>query len=503
MKSILLTFVGNHDPFDPADGSDGPILNLISAKSFDSIYLFYNNDHYLKRASDLYQEIQRRKINSRVTYVAIETPDPTDYTMLYPLMNNACQKILEETQKYHPQYYIALASGTPQMHTIWVLLQQAKLFPATLLQAIDKRFDKSGQAYREISFEIDNFPAIVSPDEIKRLLNISELKRERLEAERKSLTKDLGFSEIVGQSALLRREIEKAAMIADKDIPVLICGETGTGKELFARAIHYHSPRKEQPFICVNCAVLPENLIESELFGHKKGAFTGAIQDKKGKFELADKGTIFLDEIGDMPLVTQAKILRALQEKEITPVGSETTIKIDVRIISATNMDLEQARQEKRFRDDLYFRIKGLILQIPPLRKRKEDILLLANYFLPENIKLTPDAQKFLVSYHWPGNVRELLNCLQTAAAMSHKGKITEEMLIDLLQKQTTMQPLGIKCELPAHDIQLKALMEQIEKDLILKALKEERNNQTRAASRLGMTRQNLNKKLAKYGIAT
>ncbi|MBN1351934.1 sigma 54-interacting transcriptional regulator [candidate division KSB1 bacterium] len=503
MKNILLSFVGNHDPFDPVDNSDGPILNLLSHKSFEKIYLFYNSDIYLRQASELNVELKKRDVDTYLSYVPIEITDPTDYSLLFPLINDACQKILTENSHQNSYYFIAMASGTPQMHTIWVLLQQSQLFPAKLLQALEPKFRKTGLAYREITFEIDNFPKIISPDEIKRLLNISELKRERLEAERKSLTRDFGFSEIIGESELLRREIEKAVSIADSDVPVLICGETGTGKELFARAIHFNSQRKEHPFICVNCAALPEHLIESELFGHKKGAFTGAIQDKKGKFQLADEGTIFLDEIGDMPLSTQAKILRALQEKEISPVGSEKTIKLDVRVISATNMNLEHARQEKRFRDDLYYRIKGLALEIPPLRKRKQDIIILANHILQNKARLTSDAQKFLYNYSWPGNVRELKQSLHTANALSQGNEITKEILMDLLQEQLVGYPGGIKFELPAGEFDLKETLEHIEKDMILNALKEERNNQTRAAKRLGMTRQNFNKKLLKYNIAT
>lgn len=247
---------------------------------------------------------------------------------------------------------------------------------------------------------------------------------------------------IIGKSKEIKDLVDIVMQVAPTDISVLIYGESGVGKEIFARAIHNYSKRAAQQLLSVNCGAIPEGILESELFGHKKGSFTGAIESRKGYFELADGGTLFLDEIGEMPLSTQVKLLRAIETKEFMKVGSESSIKVDVRIIAATNKDLQIEVNSKRFREDLYFRLKAVTINIPPLRKRTEDIPLLVEHFIKEfceankinNITIESDALNLLINYPWPGNIRELKNTIETAIALSKNGKLTAEIFVPLLK---------------------------------------------------------------------
>jgi len=247
--------------------------------------------------------------------------------------------------------------------------------------------------------------------------------------------------EIIGKSKQIKDLIDIALQVSQSDISVLIYGESGVGKDLFARAIHNNSKRSVRKLISVNCGAIPEGILESELFGHKKGAFTGAVDDRKGYFELADGGTLFLDELAEMPLTTQVKLLRVLETGEFLPLGSETTKKVDVRIIAATNKDLQLEVDSKRFREDLYFRLKAVSLYIPPLRERKSDIPLLINHFLTnyseqnniKSLKVNDDAIDFLQEYYWPGNIRELKNVIETATALNTNGHLNINSFSPLL----------------------------------------------------------------------
>jgi|YNPMSStandDraft_2_1061718.scaffolds.fasta_scaffold00233_19 transcriptional regulator with PAS, ATPase and Fis domain len=247
---------------------------------------------------------------------------------------------------------------------------------------------------------------------------------------------------IISVSKEIKELVDIAAQLAKSDVTVLLIGESGVGKELFASLIHNESKRKDKPFIRVNCGAIPEGIIESELFGHKKGAFTSAIESRKGYFELADKGTIFLDEIGDLPLTTQVKLLRVLENKEFMPVGAETVVKVDVRVIAATNKDLQKEVQNRRFREDLFFRLKAVTLVIPPLRKRKADIPLLIDHFLEmlsqknktERPVIESEAMDYLLEYEWPGNIRELKNAMESAFALSKDGTISLDIISKIVQ---------------------------------------------------------------------
>jgi two-component system NtrC family response regulator len=285
---------------------------------------------------------------------------------------------------------------------------------------------------------------------------------------------------------------------------VLLEGESGTGKELLAKAIHFHSARKRGPFVTINCGAIPEQLLESELFGHRRGSFTGAVADKKGKFEAADRGTIFLDEIGELPLMLQVKILRVLQEREIDKVGDTRSIKVDARVIAATNRDLEKMIADGGFRDDLYYRLAVVSIRVPPLRERTDDIPLLVDHFLDKHVerlnKPRPDVDRTLYAafnrYAWPGNIRELENVIERALVLDRDGRIGVDDVPPRLR--AAEQHVGtLRMELPDDGVSL----EEVEKELLLAALQKHNWNQTRAATYLKITRSTLVYRMQKFGL--
>jgi Nif-specific regulatory protein len=328
-----------------------------------------------------------------------------------------------------------------------------------------------------------------------RLARIVESEREALEDERDKLkrvvTREHGFDSIVGHSPVMRRIFEQVRQVAKWNTTVLIRGESGTGKELIANAIHYNSPRANGSFLKINCAALPETLLETELFGHEKGAFTGATSQRKGRFEQADGGTLFLDEIGEISPAFQAKLLRVLQEGEIERVGGMKTIKVDVRLITATNRDLEAEVKEGNFREDLYYRLNVMPLYMPPLRDRIEDIPDLAHFLVDKiarlqgrPIEVMDSAIRQLMRYDWPGNVRELENCLERAAIMSEDGKIDRDV-INLTGLEERVQPGEIaqpKTRVDYDDPDVD------EREKVIAALEESGWVQAKAARLLGMT---------------
>ena len=309
------------------------------------------------------------------------------------------------------------------------------------------------------------------------------------------------FSNIIGTSGPMRQVYEQIAQVAHTNTTVLIRGESGTGKELIAHAIHYNSPRAQKPFIKVNCAALPEALIESELFGYEKGAFTGAQALKKGRFELAEGGTLFLDEIGDMNPSTQVKLLRVLQEKEFDRLGGTATFRTNVRVIAGTNKNLENAMAEGKFREDLYYRLNVFAIFVPPLRERKADLLLLADHFLQKYSRehqkdirrISTPAIDMLTAYHWPGNVRELENVIERAVLVCDEHAVHGHHLPPTLQ---TAQASGT-----VTTLSLSESVSAYEKDIVLDALKTTRGNRAKAARLLGTTERIINYKVRKYGI--
>ncbi|MCA9744171.1 sigma-54-dependent Fis family transcriptional regulator [candidate division KSB1 bacterium] len=337
---------------------------------------------------------------------------------------------------------------------------------------------------------------------VKNALMTSSLKREIAEL-RSELKNRFNFANIVGQSGRMQEVFRSIEKIIDSNVTVLIQGESGTGKELIARAIHYHSRmRNNKQFVAVNCSALPDSLLESELFGHEKGAFTGASGRRIGKFEVANGGTIFLDEIGLMSQMTQAKLLRVLQEREFERVGGNELVKVDVRVISATNVDLEEAVKNGTFREDLFYRISVFPIRLPSLRERREDIPLLAAHFLEKYCNqeskqiegIAPDALELLMAYGWPGNVRELENAIERATLLASTSEITPKDL------PNSVRAIGEK-KIYEKDATLSSWIEKLEEDALRQALLECEGNISKTAKKLGIGRATIYRKAKKYGL--
>ncbi len=346
-----------------------------------------------------------------------------------------------------------------------------------------------------------------SPDEIILRIRKAE-EQDRLREENCRLQREIrerySFQNILGKNAAMQGLFERVRKVASSKTTVLITGESGTGKELFARAIHYVSQRRDEPFVAINCGAIPENLLESELFGHVRGAFTGATGHKRGLFEEANGGTLFLDEIGELPLALQVKLLRALQEEEIRKVGDTKTHKVDVRVIAATARNLEEEVKQGRFREELYYRLNVVTVSIPPLRERREDIPLLADHYIRklsevnrrEPRELSPAALQLLMRYHWPGNVRELVNMLEQAVLLSEGERIEASDLPEALRAGAPA------ASLPAVEgFSLKQHRAVLEQRLISEALRECRQSRTKAAALLGISLRSLLYKIKEHGI--
>jgi len=357
-------------------------------------------------------------------------------------------------------------------------------------------------------------------DYITKPVNFDELKiviakireQQRLRSEnvylKKQLLERFQFSNIIGGSTAMQRVFERMQRIVKTDSTVLIFGESGTGKELVARALHHNSRRKSHAFVAVNCGAIPETLLESELFGHVRGAFTGAVRDKIGKFEAAHHGTLFLDEIGTMPMHLQSKLLRVLQEQEVERIGSTKTIKLDVRVISATNADLEEQVRQGAFREDLFYRLNVIPLHLPPLRERREDILPLVNHFLEKfrrlmvrpAIGMTRAALDILEQYHWPGNVRQLENVVERLVALTEGDAITPDDLPSEIADQGR-GGRGLCLDLSPQGIDMPAAIADLERKLIAKALLLSDGVKTKAAALLGLNRTTLVEKIRRLGV--
>ena len=317
---------------------------------------------------------------------------------------------------------------------------------------------------------------------------------------------EFDLKNIIGKSRPMKEMVDMVAMIAPSEATILITGESGTGKELIARSIHYNSNRRDHPLIIVNCAALAETLLESELFGHEKGAFTGADKRREGRFMQANKGTIFLDEIGEMSPMMQAKLLRAIQEREIQRVGSDDTIKVDVRILAATNRNLKDDVAEGKFREDLYYRLNVVTVNVPPLRDRQDDIPLLAQHFLEKYAEknrkrvkgFSPLAMDMLIKYNWPGNVRELENAVERAVILLAGDNITERDLPLSITQYYAEESDGVIVQPVNTEIRF---LEEIEKEAILAALEASGGNKSETARKLGINRKTLHKKLKNFGV--
>lgn len=359
------------------------------------------------------------------------------------------------------------------------------------------------------------FHFVTKPFNLEELMSLIEkaLTHKKLQQENQQLRSELNkkykFDQIVGSSEQIQNVLRLIERVADSDSTILVTGESGTGKELIARAIHYNSPRASGPFIPINCGAIPSELLESELFGHMKGAFTGAIANRIGRFESADGGTIFLDEIGDLEPSLQVKILRALQERSFEPVGSTKTVEVNVRVIAATNVNLEEAVEDGRFREDLFYRLNVIPLAVPALRERKTDIPILMNHFMDifnksKNRGLTgiaPDAMECLINYPWPGNIRELENLVERISILKGQGQVE---IADLPTKykagKTVSAEIG-NLDIPDNGMDFNSAVDNYENALILRALEKTGWNRNQAAALLRLNRTTLVEKMKKKGL--
>lgn len=400
----------------------------------------------------------------------------------------------------------------PKLDGISVLKKVKTLSPETIVIMITAyaSADTAIKAMKEGAYDYVTKPFKV--DEIKLIIK-NALEKKNLQKENillKQVVRDrYHFNNIIGQCPNMLALYDLLEKVAPTKTNILITGESGTGKELVAKAIHYNSPRKDKPFVTLNCGAIPESLIESELFGHMKGAFTDAIATKKGLFEMADEGTIFLDEISELPLLMQVKLLRVLQDKEFKRVGGTEDIRVDVRIISATNKDLEEAVREKRFREDLYYRLNVIQIKLPPLRERREDISLLAMHFLKRYteelskniVGISPESLRILLNYDFPGNVRELQNIIERAVALENTPELTPQNLSSYLEQQPLLKKNPFDLEIPNEGIDLEKVVEELERSLLVKALDRTKGIKKKAADLLHINFRSMRYRLEKYGL--
>ncbi|MFZ1983254.1 MAG: sigma-54 dependent transcriptional regulator [Desulfatitalea sp.] len=368
-----------------------------------------------------------------------------------------------------------------------------------LIQPVENFVDKTQTMGVLGDAEAHGKPPAAAGDEMHRYSRVFDQVTEILgKVEAREL-----FPDIVGQSTPMRAVFNQIVKVAPTDATVLIIGETGTGKELVAHGIHRHSPRRDKSFLAMNCAAIPEGLLESELFGHEKGAFTGAVSRKLGKMELAHEGTLFLDEIGDMPLETQAKVLRALEEKSIERLGGTQAIRVNTRFIAATNKNLPDLVKKGAFRQDLFFRLNVFVIQLPPIRERREDIPLLADHYLSglaPSKKLTSTSIQKLMAHDWPGNVRELQNAIQSAAVMANEtiepAHLPSSITTQSWPQSSTEEPLG-----NMQDLDIDSRLQDLEKNMLIQALSQCRGVQKQAARMLGIKERSLWHRLKKFDI--
>jgi putative PEP-CTERM system response regulator len=421
--------------------------------------------------------------NAEEAFVQVKTHSPDVILLDIILPDLDGLKVLERIKQSDPDIIVIMITATKTVKTA---------VEAMKLGAYD---------YVTKPFDIDELRLIIT-----RSLSTKALEQE-VKYRREEMDKSFDFGNIIGKSKGMKEIFKVVKQIADSKSTVLIMGESGTGKELISRAVHYNSNRKSYPFVTINCAAIPETLIESELFGHEKGAFTNAIERKLGRFEVAHQGTLFLDEIGELSLMTQAKILRFLEEREFNRVGGSKTIKVDVRLITATNKDLNQLIKRGGFREDLYYRIHVVPITIPPLRERKEDILLLIDHFINKfsvennkNVKgISKEALEMILQYEWPGNVRELENLIERVIALTSNEYIKLNELP--FSFKNTPKISGLKESVLEGKVSFLQAEEDFEKEVILDALKKANYIQSHAAEILGISRRILKYKMDKLCI--
>jgi DNA-binding NtrC family response regulator len=497
-KLILISWIGQTD-LNAAEGDPragiGPIAQAAAFKNFARIVLLSD---YPEDRTQGYLAWLGARTRAELSVRPVVLSSPMHFGEIYRAARQALSELTAGPSPA-PALTIHLSPGTPAMAAVWILLAKTR-FPAELIQ--------SSAAH---GVEIASVPFDIAAEFLPDVLHEADRRLSQLSAGQAPAKAE--FNVILHRSAVMRRLLLRAEKVALRSVPVLIEGESGTGKELLARAIHAASPRRDRPFIPVNCGAIPAELVESELFGHVKGAFTGALRDRAGVFEAADGGTLFLDEVGELPLAAQVKLLRVVQEQTVTRVGATQPVAVNTRIIAATNRQLVTEIQAGRFREDLFYRLAVAVLKLPPLREREGDLSLLIDR-LREQVNqegeedpghqhknLSPGARNLMLTYHWPGNVRELLNTLRRAVLWSEGATITEDDLHEALllvpaskEEQVLGRPL-------TAGFNLEELLGEVARHYLERALAETGSNKTRAAELLGFANyQTLGNWLKKYG---
>lgn len=478
----------------------GPFKAALELGKFAEIHLLSN---YAKPVGRAYA----RWLNTPIKLHEVEALDPTDYGQVFAVADGVVGRLFPSVAKSRAELCFLLSPGTPTMAAIWVLLGKSR-YPATFLQVVGRELRTA-----EIPFDlVDDF--------VPALLRDADLNLQRMAV--RAPSEVAGFEQIVGESQALAVCVRRAQRSAVRDVPVLLTGESGTGKEMFARAIHAASPRRGGPFEAINCAAVPQALLESELFGYEKGAFTGAERSRKGAFARADGGTLFLDEIGECDPAMQAKLLRVMQPppgrgpcyREFSPVGASSPATSNVRMVAATNKDLAAEARANRFREDLYYRLNVITVRLPPLRDRRRDIPALAECFLQKinadfrgqepgyrDKRLSTAALGFVKQYEWPGNVRQLHNALLQAAVMA-ESEVIDRPDVAAAVSDATPRRAGDLLERPLGDgFSLKKHLDDVHRHYLKRALAEAGGNKTKAAALLGMEHyQTLDAQLRRLG---
>lgn len=488
-KNILICWVGGNDLKATESTEPGPILATLRSEKFDSVELLYT---YPTSVISPYLENLSQQVSCQINAHYEPLTSPINFSEIY----GVASKHLNRLDSLNIQCSILLSPGTPAMQAVWLLLGKTKYAAKFYQSSIEQ-----GVQQIEIPFDI-------SAEYIPQAKKITS--SQLVQLTNQAIPPNAAFNDILTRNHRMNVLKAQAQVLAQKDVPVLINGETGTGKELFARAIHNASPRLDKQFIAVNCGAFPRELVDSILFGHKKGAFTGAVTDKSGVFEQANGGTLFLDEFGELEPDVQVRLLRVLQEGTFTPVGGTQEQSVDVRIITATHRNLIDAIAQGKFREDLFFRIAVGVLNLPPLRERDGDISFLTDLILTgiaekdtslNNKNISVGARNVILKHPWRGNIRELHSTILRAAIWSQGDSISAEDM-----QQALFQIPGKEGDFSGRDISqgidIQEIIGEITRQYISEALKKTNNNKTRAAELLGLKNyQTLNNWMEKYGI--
>lgn len=501
MGNVLVSWIGNADLKAPLESDTqglGPLAQAVTTRGFDEAVILC--DYPIERVADYLAWFSKQtETKLHIHYESLS--GPTHFGEIY----ETTVKVVSDVLRRHgssTDLTFHLSPGTPAMAAVWIILAKTR-FPAELIESS-----------KEHGVRTASVPFDISAEFIPDLLRKPDRELERLSI---GLTPEAPeFDDIIHRSVVMKRVIAQARLVAARSVPVLIEGESGTGKELLARAIHRASPRRDKPFIAVNCGAIPPELLESELFGHVKGAFSGAIRSHVGYFEESSRGTLFLDEIGELPLAAQVKILRVLQEKQVSRVGSTTPVAIDLRLLAATNRKLIEEVANGRFRPDLFYRLAVAVLQLPPLRGRQGDLGLLIDRLLGQineeskhepgfsNKKLSASARNLLLRHPWPGNVRELFSTLLRAVIWSSGPTISSHDIAAAILPVTVAHSSDILHRPLGDGFDLPNLIAKVAQHYLRKSLEETHGNKTKAAQLLGLpSYQTLSNWMEKYGIKT